>query len=221
MPFEALSDLILNRRQKSSKKINKYFNTLKEVVTYLTTEYNLDPNWISMPTSESITFHTPIHAPLLNGKEQYSLAHLVTYKTIPYSFFSLKTKQNMTEDYKLEVTGYELEILITPEELKEYLEDIKSYMKTRILNSVSLNLLGVNRSAIMSTQFDPYLLSLIKASDELGWENKEARFYQVTKGSLFRTLKNFSTVDNRDLEESILQLFKEDKTYIIKELKYV
>ena len=221
MPFKNLSDLLLSRRYKPSEKINKYFNTLKEVVTYLTSEYNLDPNWISMSTSESITFHTPLHAPLIDRKEQYSLTHPVPYKSVPYSFFTLNTKQKIVENYKLVVNGYELEVLVTPEELKDYLEDVKSYMKNKTLNSVSLSLLGINRDAIMTSQFDPYLLSLIKATDVLGWENKEARFYQVTMRSLFSTLKSFSTVDNRDLEESILQMFEKDKIYIIKELKNV
>lgn len=202
---------ILERRVKNKPSTSKLFSTYKDVYDYLIEVFNINPSWMSL-TEDSLEFHPPFRV----RSTGIAISHPDTTKSIWTTLIKV-TPHYTISNLKIISTGYSVITWLTPDEMTPYIKEIEDLLTIsfRELPTVKDTILGQSIKVCMSSHIDTQVFSLIKVATN-PIQSTIANYYHFTRSDLFKTLKGYPTIQ---MNEEILSVFRDDKAYIIKELK--
>lgn len=202
---------ILERRVKNKPSTAKLCSSYKDVYDYLIDTFKVNPSWMSL-TEDNLEFHPPFRV----QSTGISIAHPDTTKTIWATTIKI-TPSYTIRDLKILATEYAVNTWLTPDELIPYVKEIEDLLTIsfRELPTVKDTILGQSIKVCMSSHIDTQVFSLIKVATN-PIQSTIANYYHFTRSDLFKTLKGYPTIQ---MNEEILSVFRDDKAYIIKELK--
>lgn len=202
---------ILERRVKNQPSTARLCSNYKDVYNYLIDTFKINPSWMSL-TEDSLEFHPPFRV----RSTGIAISHPDTTKSIWATPIKITPSYNI-RDLKVISTEYSVTTWLTPEELIPYVKEIEDLLTIsfRELPTVKDTILGQSIKVCMSSHIDTQVFSLIKVATN-PIQSTIANYYHFTRSDLFKTLKGYPTIQ---MNEEILSVFRDDKAYIVKELK--